>query len=149
MNTTTAQVQPADADLLAVAAASPDFFTVNGPAHLADLLGIDVPDVTKLGILGDKAQASGIQRGVIAAGMLERIVPDGVRIEEYNLGAKRTTRGVFLHQDGVDQIAMYFLDTTAEVSVHIDGGDDGESFDRFVTPAEMFDLVRGYYQYLA
>lgn len=92
-----------------------------------------------------EADRSGIERGVIAAGILERMVPAGVQIEEYNLGSKCTTRGVFLHEGGVDQINMYFIDGTAEVSVHIEDYEDGENFDRFVTPAEMFELVRGYY----
>ena len=146
MHTTT---QTTDAELLTALDASPDFVTVNGPGHLADMLGIDIPDVTTFAILGDKTLASGIERGIIAAGILERLVPDGVQIEEYNLGAKRTTRGVFLHQDGVDQIAMHFLDATAEVSVHIEADDPDQAFDRFITTDEMFELVRGYYKHLA
>lgn len=103
------------------------------------------PNDAELTTLAD-ATRSGIERGVIAAGILERMIPAGVQIEEYNLGAKRTTRGVFLHQGGVDQINMYFLDATTEVSVHIEDYADGENFDRFVTAAEMFDMVRGYYR---
>lgn len=104
------------------------------------------PNAAELTILNDATRASGIERGVIAAGILERMVPAGVQIEEYNLGAKRTSRGVFLHQGGVDQINMYFLDATAEVSVHIEDYEDGENFDRFIPAAEMFDMVRAYYQ---
>lgn len=104
------------------------------------------PDAAALAVLQDAVRASGIERGITAAGILERMVPAGVQIEEYNLGAKRSTRGVFLHQGGVDQINLYFLDATAEVSVHIDSYQDGENFDRFVPAAEMFDLVRAYYQ---
>ena len=147
MNTTTTQTT--NAELLVALDASPDFVTVNGPGHLADLLGIEVPDVARFAILGDKALASGIERGIIAAGILERMVPEGVQIEEYNTGANLTTRGVFLHADGVDQIAMYFLDATAEVSVHIEGAAGQENFDRFITTDEMFDLVREYYKHLA
>ena len=103
-------------------------------------------DAAQLTNLGDAVLASGIERGIIAAGILERMVPAGVQIEEYNLGAKRTSRGVFLHQGGVDQINMYFLDATAEVSVHIADYEDGENFDRFIPVAEMFEMVRAYYQ---
>jgi hypothetical protein len=102
-------------------------------------------DAAELTNLGD-VLASGIERGIIAAGILERMVPAGVQIEELSMGAKRTTRGVFLHEGGVDQIAMYFLDATAEVSVHIEDYEDGENFDRFIPAAEMFDMVRAYYQ---
>jgi hypothetical protein len=103
-------------------------------------------DAVELAILGDAVLASGIERGILAAGILERMIPAQVNIEEYNLGAKRTTRGVFLHQGSVDQIAMYFLDATAEVSVHIADFEDGENFDRFIPVAEMFEMVRAYYQ---
>lgn len=106
---------------------------------------VQTTDVERLAILGDAASASGIERGIIAAGILDRMVPTGVQIEEYNLGAKCTTRGVFLHEGGVDQINMYFIDGTAEVSVHIENYEDGENFDRFITASEMFDMVRGYY----
>jgi hypothetical protein len=104
------------------------------------------PNAAELTILSDAALASGINRGIIAAGILERMVPDGVQIEEHNMGGKRTTRGVFLHEGGVDQINLYFLDATAEVSVHIEDYEDGENFDRFIPVAEMFDMVRAYYQ---
>jgi hypothetical protein len=104
------------------------------------------PNAAELTILSDAALASGINRGIIAAGILERMVPAGVQIEELNMGAKGTTRGVFLHEGGVDQIAMYFLDATAEVSVHIEDYEDGENFDRFISATEMFDMIRAYYQ---
>jgi hypothetical protein len=148
MTTTTTQATTTqaatDVDLIAALDASPDFVTVNSPGHLADLLGITTPNQAALAILGDTALASGRERGIIAAGILERIVPDGVEIEELNLGTDRKTRGVFLHADGVDHIGMHFLDGTACVWIHIDG-DDETSYDGLATPAEMFDLVRGYY----
>lgn len=103
------------------------------------------PNDVELTTLSEAAR-SGIERGIIAAGILERMVPAGVQIEEYNLGAKLTSRGVFLHQGGVDQINMYFLDGTAEVSVHIENYEDGENFDRFIPVTEMFDMVSVYYQ---
>lgn len=103
------------------------------------------PNDVELTTLSEAAR-SGIERGVIAAGILDRMVPTGVQIEEYNLGAKCTTRGVFLHQGGVDQINMYFIDGTSEVSVHIEDYEDGENFDRFIPVMEMLDMVRGYYQ---
>jgi hypothetical protein len=144
MTTTTTAPATTDIDLIAALDASPDFVTVNSPGHLADLLGITTPNEAALAILGDTALASGRERGIIAAGILERIVPDGVDIEELNLGTDRKTRGVFLHADGVDQIGMHFLDGTASVWIHIDG-DDESGYDGLATPAEMFDLVRGYY----
>lgn len=99
-----------------------------------------------LGKLDDVAALSGIARGIVAAGVLGRMVPDGVQIEEYNLGGKRATRGVFLHDGGADQIALYFLDATAEVSVHIQADGTDEAFDRFIPAAEMFEVVRAYYR---
>ena len=85
------------------------------------------PNAADITTLNDAGLASGIERGIIAAGILERMVPAGVRVEEHNLGAKRTTRGVFLHEGGEDQIALYFLDATAEVSVHIACYEDGRT----------------------
>lgn len=143
MTTTTAPATT-DIDLIAALDASPDFVTVNSPGNLADLLGITTPGEAALAILGDTALASGRERGIVAAGILERIVPDGVEIEELNLGTDRRTRGVFLYRDGVDQIALSFLDRTARVWVHING-DGEEHVDELMTPAEMFDTVRGYY----
>lgn len=143
MTTTTAPATT-DIDLIAALDASPDFVTVNSPGHLADLLGITTPNEAALAILGDTFLASGRERGIIAAGILERIVPDDVEIEELNLGTDRRTRGVFLYRDGVDQIALSFLDRTSSVWVHING-DGEEHVDELMTPAEMFDTVRGYY----
>lgn len=144
--TTTTTTAPAttDIDLIAALDASPDFVTVNSPGHLADLLGITTPNEAALAILGDTALASGRERGIVAAGILERIVPDGVEIEELNLGTDSKVRGVFLHADGVDHIGIHFLDSTASVYVHIDG-DGEEHVDELMTPAEMFDAIRGYY----
>lgn len=147
--TTTAPVHTTnDAELLAALDASPEFVTVNNPGHLADLLGIQTPSTAALAILGDTFLASGIERGIIAAGILDRITPDDVMMEEANLGADRRTRSVSLYQDGPDgheQITLSFLDRTPNVWVHIDG-DDAEHIDELMTPAAMFDAVRAYYR---
>lgn len=143
MNTTIAQA-PTDVDLIAALEASPDFVTVTDGAHLAELLGVQIPSDDALAVLNDKHLASGRERGIVAAGVLERIVPDDVAIEEYNLGS--CTRAVYLSQDDVEQIAVHFMDRTTEVAVHIESNDPDEEFHGFVTPAEMFDRVRAYYR---
>ncbi len=120
---------------------------VNTPGHLADLLGIEVPNRAALAVLNDTALASGRERGIIAADILDRITPDDVTIEQHNLGATRKTRGVFLYQDGADgreQIALHFFDHTPSVWVHIDEG-DAAYFDDLVGVDTMFDMVAAYY----
>jgi hypothetical protein len=112
----------------------------------AGLLPIQTPSVEALVILGNTAIASARERGIIAAGILERIVPDGVQIEEINVGRNAKSRAVFLHQDDVDQIALYFFDHTSSVSVYIENDDPDQCrHEEFASPAEMFDLVRDYY----
>lgn len=147
--TTTAPVQAVpDTDLIAALDASHRPVTVNSPGHLADLLDIQTPSPAALAILEDTFLASGIERGIIAAGILERITPPDVMMEEANLGADRRTRSVSLYQDGPagrEQITLSFLDRTSSVWVHIDG-DDGEHIDELMPPALMFDVVRAYYR---
>jgi hypothetical protein len=112
----------------------------------AGLLPIQTPSVDALVILGNTAIASARERGIIAAGILERIIPDGVQIEEINVGRNAKSRAVFLHQDDVDHIALYFFDHTSSVSVYIENDDpDKCRHEEFASPAEMFDLVRDYY----
>jgi hypothetical protein len=127
---------------------TPDVLTAIGaaPRFTAGQLDATAPSADLLAVLGDAYTWSGIQRGTAAAAALQRLVPAGVQVEECDLGAGRTTRGVFLHPGGPDHIALYFLDATAEVSVHIDNYADGENFDRFVPAAEVFDLVRAFYR---
>jgi hypothetical protein len=147
MNTTTAPATTStDIDLIAAVEASPRFTVVRDAGHLAELLGFDVPSEDAISILNDTALASGKERGIVAAGVIERIVPDGVQIEEINCGTDAKVRGVFLHQDDVDHMALYFFDSTASVSVHIDSHDPDEAYDGLVTPTEMFDLIRTYYR---
>ena len=145
VTTTTNAPITTDIDLIAALEASPEFTVVRDGNHLAELLAVQVPSADALAVLNDPALASGIERGIVAAGVLERVVPADVSIEEYTLGSSRT-RGVFLHQDGVDQIALHFLDGTAQVAVHIDSDDPDEAHDGFVTPTEMFALIRAYYR---
>lgn len=136
-----------DVDLVIALDATPTT-PINTPGHLADLLNLQTPSTAALAILGDTRLASGIERGIIAAGILERITPDDVLIEEANLGADRRTRSVLLYQDGPDgreQITLSFLDRTPNVWVHIDG-DDTEHIDELMPPVEMFDVVRAYYR---
>lgn len=128
--TTTNQVH-ADVDLIA--------------ALDAGLLDFQTPSADTLAILSNIQIASGRERGIIAAQMIERIVPDGVQIEEINCGHDAKVRGVFLHQDDVDHIALYFFDRTASVTVHIDADDPDERHDAPVSPARMFELIRAYY----
>jgi hypothetical protein len=111
----------------------------------AGLLDFQTPSADALAILTNTAIASGRERGIIAAQILERIVPDGVQIEEINCGRDAKARGVFLHQDDVDHIALYFFDRTASVTVHIDADEPDERHDAPVSPLEMFDLIRAYY----
>ena len=111
----------------------------------AGLLEVQIPSADTLAILGNTAIASGRERGIIAAQVIERIVPDGVQIEEINCGTDAKARGVFLHQDDADHIALYFFDRTASVMVHIDADEPDERHDGPVSPAEMFDLIRAYY----
>jgi hypothetical protein len=112
----------------------------------AGLLDFQRPAVESLEILSNIAIASGRERGIIAAQMIERLVPAGVQIEEINCGTDAKVRGVFLHQDDDDHIALYFFDRTASVSVHIDSDDPDEAHDGPMPPAEMFDLIRAYYR---
>jgi hypothetical protein len=142
-----AQPTTHDDALIAALDASPDFTTVTDGAHLAELLGVQVPSDATLAVLNTPALASAIERGIVAADTLRRIVPDDVQIEEVNYGTEQRTRGVFLYQDGVDQVAMSFVDGTHEIAVHIDSDDPDEEFSGFITPAEMFDLVKRYYRY--
>jgi hypothetical protein len=145
--TTTAAVQTTtDVDLIAALEASPDFTVVTDGTHLAQLLGIQVPSAAALEILNDTETASGIERGIVAAGVIERIVPSDVEIEEYNIGAQGKTRSVYLIQDGVEHIGINFLDRTHEVALHIDSDDPDTVFHGFVTPAEMFDMIRAYWR---
>lgn len=111
----------------------------------AGLLDFQKPSNHALAILGDTALASGRERGIVAAQVIERIVPDGVQIEEINCGAEAKVRGVFLHQDDEDHIALYFFDGTTSVSVQIDADDPAERHDGLVSPVEMFEIVRTYY----
>lgn len=111
----------------------------------AGLLDFQTPSADALAILGNTAVASGRERGIIAAQVIERIVPDGVQIEEINCGRDAKVRGVFLHQDDVDHIALYFFDRTASVTVHIDADEPEQRHDAPVSPARMFDLIRAYY----
>lgn len=111
----------------------------------AGLLDFQTPSADALAILGNTAVASGRERGIIAAQVIERIVPDGVQIEEINCGRDAKVRGVFLHQDDVDHIAIYFFDRTASVTVHIDADEPEQRHDAPVSPARMFDLIRAYY----
>ena len=129
--TTTAPTAHADVDLIT--------------ALDAGLLDFQTPSADALAILANTAIASGRERGIIAAQIIERIVPDGVQIEEINCGRDAKVRGVFLHQDDVDHIAIYFFDRTASVTVHIDADDPDERHDEPVSPARMFDLIRAYY----
>lgn len=147
MTTTTTTTAPAttDIDLILALEASDDFTTVRDGDHLADLLGLQVPSPDALAVLNDPALASGIERGIVAAGVIERLVPADVHIEEYTLG-NRGTRGVFLHQDGVDQIGLFFFAATAEVGVYIESDDPDEEHVGPASPAEMFDLIRAYYR---
>lgn len=147
MTTTTAPVTTtSDDDLIAALTASDDFTVVRDGDHLADLLDVKIPSDDALAVLNDPALASGIERGIVAAGVLERLVPADVHIEEITYGSHHTTRGVFLHQDGVDQIALNFVDGTHEIAVHIDSHDPDEEHSGFETPQAMFDLVRAYYR---
>ena len=124
--TTTTQVH-ADVDLITALDAS--------------LLDFQTPSADALAILADTAVASGRERGIIAAQVIERIVPDGVQIEEINCGRDAKVRGVFFHQDDVDHIALYFFDRTASVTVHIDADEPEQRHDAPVSPAQMFDLI--------
>jgi hypothetical protein len=148
VNTTTTApaTTDTDVDLIAALEASPDFTTVTGKEQLAALLGITVPSADTLAVLNDKALASGIERGIVAAGAIEAIVPDDVSIEEINVGSNAKVRGVFLHQDDVDQVALYFFDKTTSVSVHIESEDPDEECHEFLSPEEMFDRIRAYYR---
>lgn len=76
--------------------------------------------------------------------MAPRVI-EGVQIEEINCGTDAKVRGVFLHQDDVDQVALYFFDRTASVSVHIDSDDPEEEHHGPHSPAEVFELIRAYY----
>lgn len=108
---------------------------------------IQTPSADALAILANTALASGRERGIIAAGILERLVPNGVQIEEINLGRDRKVRGVFLHQDDTDHIALHFFDRTASVWVHVyNDSDDVEDFDDTVPVVEMFEMIRAYYR---
>lgn len=111
-----------------------------------ELLDVQIPSANALAILNDTATASGIERGIVAAGVIERMVPAGVEMEEHNLGTGRRTRGVYLHQAGDEHMAMNFLDRTHEIGLHIDSHDPEEEFDGFVTPAELFEKIRAYYR---
>src|SRR3990167_8125433 len=93
--TTTAPTAHADVDLIT--------------ALDAGMLDFQTPSADALAILTNTAIASGRERGIIAAQIIERIVPDGVQIEEINCGRDAKVRGVFLHQDDVDHIAVYFF----------------------------------------
>lgn len=146
--TTTAPAQ-IDVDLITALDASPDFTVVNNPGHLAELLGIQTPNTAALAVLNDTALASGRERGIVAAGILERITPDDVLMEEANLGTDRKVRALFLYQDGPDapeQIALHFFDRTASIWVHIDSADEDEQYDGLMSPERMFDVIRAYYR---
>jgi hypothetical protein len=129
--TTTAPQTTADVDLIT--------------ALDAGLLDFQRPSAESLEILSNIAIASGRERGIIAAQMIERIVPEGVQIEEINCGRDAKVRGVFLHQDDVDHVALYFFDRTASVSVHIESDDPDEEHHGPHSPAEVFELIRAYY----
>lgn len=129
--------------------------TATAPSKTADvdlitaldsgLLDFQRPSAESLEILSNTAIASGRERGIIAAQMIERIVPEGVQIEEINCGRDGKARGVFLHRDDVDHVALYFFDRTASVSVHIESDDPDEEHHGPHTPAEVFELIRAYY----
>lgn len=109
------------------------------------LLDFQRPSAESLEILSNTAIASGRERGIIAAQMIERIVPEGVQIEEINCGTDAKVRGVFLHQGDDDNVALYFHDRTASVVVHIESDDPDEEHHGPHTPAEVFELIRAYY----
>ena len=109
------------------------------------LLDFQRPSAESLEILSNTAIASGRERGIIAAQMLERIVPEGVQIEEINCGTDAKVRGVFLHQGDDDNVALYFHDRTASVVVHIESDDPEQEHHGPHTPAEVFELIRAYY----
>lgn len=111
----------------------------------AGLLDFQRPSAEALEILSNTAIASGRERGIIAAQMIERIVPEGVEIEEINCGTDAKVRGVFLHQGDDDNVALYFHDRTASVVVHIESDDPEEEHHGPHTPAEVFELIRAYY----
>lgn len=111
----------------------------------AGLLPFQTPSADLLAILNNKAIASGRERGIIAAQAIERIIPAGVAIEEINCGRDGKARGVFLHQNDEDDIALYFFDRTTSVSVHIDADDPDDRRDETVSPTEMFEIIRAYY----
>ena len=129
--TTTAPATTADVDLIT--------------ALDAGLLPFQTPSADLLAILNNKAIASGIERGIIAAQAIERIIPDGVEIEEINCGREGRARALFLHRNDEDDIALYFFDRTTSVSLHIDADDPAERRDEPVSPAEMFEVIRAYY----
>lgn len=129
--TTTAPATTADVDLIT--------------ALDAGLLPFQTPSADLLAILNNKAIASGIERGIIAAQAIERIIPDGVEIEEINCGREGKARALFLHRNDEDDIALYFFDRTTSVSLHIDADDPAERRDEPVSPAEMFEIIHAYY----
>lgn len=109
------------------------------------VLDIRIPSADALAVLYDIALASGIERGIVAAGVLERLAPYGVELDERTCGTNRDMRCVYLHHESFGEVSVMFFHHTASVMVHIDADDDCDTVDGMYTPEQMFDLVRAHY----